>query len=527
MKALLRSPWGLLALALAWLGITGWARSLTLPDEGRYVEVAWAMLTTGDWLVPRLNGLPFFHKPPLFYWITATSVGVFGANEWAARAAPMIGAGIGVIACFLFARRWLGERAARLALLAAATQPFIFLGGQFANLDMLVAGCIAATVLAFAHAALLSADAGRPRAALAAGYVFAALGVLAKGLIGLVLPGLVLFAWLLLRRDLRAIRRLLWIPGLVVFVVLTAPWFVLMQQRYPNFLHYFFIVQQFARYAVGGFNNQQPAWFYPVVLGLLALPWSLWLLAGARPERLRDGERGPLRLLLWVWLATIVAFFSIPASKPVGYVMPATWPIALLAADAFSTANFRGAGHWWRASAALAVAICLGAVTGVATHDNQSTRVLARALRANACPDDAVAYLQGAFYDVAFYARLRQPAFLVEHWDDPARTTHDSWGRELADAATFDPAAARSLLVVPQQLPAIAQARRLWVVGAASMRDEYPLLKNAVPVAQQLDQVLWRIDPPGAARLASCASSSGATSPGDRIEPGPAYAASL
>ncbi|GAO22089.1 glycosyl transferase family 39 [Alicycliphilus sp. B1] len=69
----------------AWLAAMAWFRPLAAPDEGRYVGVAWEMLRSGDWLVPRLNGLPFFHKPPLFYWISATAMSVFGVSEWPAR----------------------------------------------------------------------------------------------------------------------------------------------------------------------------------------------------------------------------------------------------------------------------------------------------------------------------------------------------------------------------------------------------------------------------------------------------------
>ena len=87
-----RSPGALLALTLCWLGFTAGLRPLLLPDEGRYVGVAWEMLRSGDWLTPTLNGLPFFHKPPLFYWITAASMSVFGLHEWAARLAPVLGA---------------------------------------------------------------------------------------------------------------------------------------------------------------------------------------------------------------------------------------------------------------------------------------------------------------------------------------------------------------------------------------------------------------------------------------------------
>ena len=142
------------ALMLAWLAATAWARPLMLPDEGRYVGVAWEMVRSGDWLTPTLNGLPFFHKPPLFYWITAGAMSLFGLNEWAARAAPILGAWLGAFSLYVFARRWRGDQVARLTLLALLVQPLFYIGGQFANLDMLVAGCISATIVLLAHAAL-------------------------------------------------------------------------------------------------------------------------------------------------------------------------------------------------------------------------------------------------------------------------------------------------------------------------------------------------------------------------------------
>ncbi len=187
-------------LILAWLAATAWARPLLIPDEGRYVGVAWEMMRSGDWLTPTLNGLPYFHKPPLFYWITSASMSVLGMHEWAGRAAPLLGATLGAFALFAFTRRWVGERAARYTLLALLAQPLWLVGAQFANLDMLVAGCIAATVLLLADAAM-SAERGLPfRRALLGAYAMAALGILAKGLIGAVLPALVVIVWLALTR---------------------------------------------------------------------------------------------------------------------------------------------------------------------------------------------------------------------------------------------------------------------------------------------------------------------------------------
>ena len=99
-------------LALVWLAALAWPRPLMLPDEGRYVGVAWEMLRSGDWLTPTLDGLPYFHKPPLFYWITAGALELFGVHPWAGRIASWLAALASALALLAFARRWSGaERA--------------------------------------------------------------------------------------------------------------------------------------------------------------------------------------------------------------------------------------------------------------------------------------------------------------------------------------------------------------------------------------------------------------------------------
>lgn len=211
--------WKVLALIAVWLGATAWLRPLMLPDEGRYASVAMEMLRSGDWLTPTLNGLPFFHKPPLFYWISGAAMMLTGSNELAARSASLVGATMGAIALYLFVRRWCGMASARRAVIVLAVQPLFFLGAQFANLDMLVAGCITATVLALAHAAL-SFEAGKlDRRALWLAYGLAALGVLAKGLIGFVLPAMIVGLWVILRGRWRSLLALLSLPGVLLFLL--------------------------------------------------------------------------------------------------------------------------------------------------------------------------------------------------------------------------------------------------------------------------------------------------------------------
>jgi hypothetical protein len=460
-----------------------------LPDEGRYVGVAYEMLRSGDWLTPTLNGLPFFHKPPLFYWLTAGALAVFGNHELPARAAPLLGAFTAVASLFLFARRWCDERTARWALLALLAQPLLLLGGQFANLDMLVAGLISATVLLLADAAL-RLESGLPhQRSLLAAWLAAALGVLAKGLIGVVIPGLIgLLALLWLRRP-RFILRLLSPLGPLIFLLVAAPWFFAMEHLHPGFWHYFFVEQHFKRYAAGGFNNVQPFWFYPVIIAIFALPWWPWIWRSAGSPT--PGVAGRwVRVFASVWALTTITFFSLPASKLVGYVLPAVPPMALLAADglarrAAAPASPGRSGHrgWWLGNGLLAL-LGLAVVVHLTLHPLQSTRHLAPwlapALSAHRQAGEPTVMLERYAYDLPFYARLQEPVIVADDWSDPGIARGDDWRKEIADAAQFAPQRARALLLPTAALERIVCSHAVtWVVAQASVQDRYPLLQAA------------------------------------------------
>jgi hypothetical protein len=307
-----RSALPVILVAAVWLAATAGIRPLMLADEGRYVGIAWEMLTSGDWLVPRLDGMPFFHKPPLFYWLSALSLSVFGVHELPARAASLLAATFAAAGLYLFIRRYRNSQVATLTVVILLTQPIFYAGAQFANLDMLVAGLISLTVLAGAEA-VLRLEKGLPhRPALARMYALAALGVLAKGLIGIVLPAGVLFFWLLWRRSWRLIAAMLWLPGFLLLGLIALPWFFWMQHSYPGFFDYFVVYHHFRRFSETGFNNQLAFWFYIPVIFLATLPWSPWFarVFVTGPDRRRCLDRGGLRSLMVIWLVLIVVFFS-------------------------------------------------------------------------------------------------------------------------------------------------------------------------------------------------------------------------
>jgi 4-amino-4-deoxy-L-arabinose transferase-like glycosyltransferase len=329
----------LLTLLGAWLLITLGLRPLLLPDEGRYADVARLMLS-GDVLVPRLDGLPFFHKPPLFYWLDSAAMQVFGVNEFAGRFGSAVGAWLMGAALFFAMRRWHGERAAAIALGVLATTPFFFIGGQYANHDMLVGGLITAAVLAFACAVEAPAVALRW---VVAGWVLCGLAILAKGLIGFVLPALVIGPWLLAQGRWRQMLRLLHPLGLLAFGVVALPWCIAMQLRYPGFFDYFIVEQHFRRFAQSDFNNVHGVWFFILLLPTLALPWSGWLVRALGDAWSRRSVPA-MSLYAW-WIVAVVGFFSIPSSKLIGYALPALAPWCALMALAR-----RCAARPWRAA---------------------------------------------------------------------------------------------------------------------------------------------------------------------------------
>ena len=509
-------PTPMLALLLfGWLASSAWLRPLALPDEGRYVGVAYEMLSSGDWLVPTLDGLPYFHKPPLFYWLTAASLALFGINEFAARLPSLLAATGSALTVFWFMRRWTGGAPARLTLLILATTPFFFGGAQFANLDMLVAALIGCTVLTAADA-VLAAEEGRPRRqTLLAAYALAALAVLAKGLIGVAIPVLVVGTWLVCTGRPAMMLRLVSAPGAALFALIVVPWFALIAHRYPLFLHYFFVHHHFERYTSGDFNGRQPFWFYLPVLAGFTLPWFVFLPRALRPIRAasapEDAVAGRVVALMWSWLIATLLFFSIPQSKLIGYVLVAVPPMAVLCAHGLG--QYAGAGidlrRWTARLAALAVGICAVVLTGTTYYERHNVRQLLVGIRPLLGAGDRIIALHGYPFSLPFYLRLGAPLGVVEDWDRPQLLRKDNWRKELSEAAAFaDPALAHAILLTPAQLArhlACAHDHALFLIADERLAAGYPEVARLPRVASLGRYGVWQSRPVGTvAAAAAC-----------------------
>lgn len=299
------------------------------PDEGRYAEIPREMIEHGDWVTPRLNYVEYFEKPPLFYWLVAMAFRAFGTSEGSARLVPAL-AGLATIAVSYFlAHRLFGRRAALVSAATLATAPLFFVFSQALVIDMLMTLLITACLAAIWGAREDPEGRGWPIVVACT----AALAVLTKGLIGLVLPGLVIVLLVPLERDWRLLRSLLRPAPAVAFLAIAAPWFILMAARHPEFLREFFVVEQLQRFATATVGHPEGPLYYVPVLAVGLLPWTL--LAGVLSCTRRGRSawrkiRGAETRFLSVWVLVVVVFFSIASSKLAGYVLPAVPPAMLL-----------------------------------------------------------------------------------------------------------------------------------------------------------------------------------------------------
>lgn len=321
----------IVALAVIWFVPLGW-RHLLPSDEGRYAEMAREMLATGDWITPRYNGYKYFEKPPLQTWANALTFAWFGLGEWQARLYTALTGFAGVLLIGFTGARVFNAATGFFAALVLATAPYWNLMGHFNTLDMALSFWMELTLCALMLAQRPGLPGGQARLWMWVCWAAMALAVLSKGLIGLILPGAVLVLYTLVARDWALWKRLYLVSGLIVFFAVVSPWFVLVQQRNPEFFNFFFIVQQFRRYLTPEQNRPGALWYFVPVLLVGFLPWlsvSVQSLRHALATPRQPNGFAPVTLLL-VWSAFIFVFFSASHSKLISYTLPVAPALALV-----------------------------------------------------------------------------------------------------------------------------------------------------------------------------------------------------
>lgn len=328
-----RQLWLFLALfALLWFGALGY-RKLITPDEGRYATIAWEMVTSGDWLTPRLNGVKYFEKPALQYWATALGFLAFGQSDFVARLWPALTGFLGVIGVYFTGRRLWGESIGFLSALILGSTLWWMGNGHFLTLDMAVSALLGGALCGFILAQRDGASPKENRNYMLLAWSMMALAVLQKGLIGLLIPGSTLVLYTLIQRDWRLWTRLHLGKGLLLFFAISAPWFVLVSRKNPEFAHFFFIYEHFERFLTTK-HNRSGAWWYfiPILLGGF-MPWVSLLPAAFRRGWQKEDGRFQLNRFLLIWSVFIFAFFTKSSSKLPSYILPMFPALAFLAAQ--------------------------------------------------------------------------------------------------------------------------------------------------------------------------------------------------
>ena len=322
----------LLLVCLALFGIGLNFTPLANPDEARYAEIPREMIAANDFVTPRLDGIKYFEKPPLTYWLVAGSIKLFGQGEGAARAAPAVFAAIGVLLTYAAGRSLIGRDAGWWAAVVQATSLLYFAHARILLTDMIVSVLICSTLYCFLLG--MREPSGRKRRWLFYGlYASAALATLAKGLIGFLLPGAVMFIWLLAFNEWRRLLPLYLPTGLLLFAAIAVPWHIQVAQRNPEWAWFYFVHEHWLRFTTTTHGRYQPFWYFIPVTLLGLFPWTgfLWpALRTALPENWTRRADYTDRAFPLVWAAFIFLFFSASKSKLVPYILPVFPPLALI-----------------------------------------------------------------------------------------------------------------------------------------------------------------------------------------------------
>jgi len=292
--------------------------------EARYAEIARRMVADGHWIVPQFDdGVPFWGKPPLAFWLSAGGIAVFGAGEFGPRAPILALSALLLFLFWRFARDSTDAPTAHLATILLATSAVFLVSAGAVMTDLVL---LLALLVMMSACWRFSRD-GDVRHAL---WIFAGLGagLPAKGLMILAVGGLPVAVWLTLTKTWKPFcARLPWVKGLALAALIAVPWYVAAEMTTPGFLHYFFIGEHFSRFLEPGWEGDRYGWARGQPFGMIWVfyliglaPWSVlvpaYLFFQRRgPDRLRAALRGERRefvlfLLCWVLAPAVLLTFA-------------------------------------------------------------------------------------------------------------------------------------------------------------------------------------------------------------------------
>jgi 4-amino-4-deoxy-L-arabinose transferase-like glycosyltransferase len=373
--------------SIIWFGSLDF-RPLIPSDEARYAEIAREMYVTGDWITPRYNGYKYFEKPPLQMWATSVVFEIFGVGNWQARLWSALTGFLTIVFVGITSTKLFNSRVGWLSSIILASSPMWIIAGHLSSLDIALSSFLAAalcSLLLSQH----SENSNTQRNWVWLCWTFMALAVLSKGLIGIVLPTLVLIFYCISIWDWKILNQIRIISGSLIFLIITAPWFVLVSIKNPEFLEFFFIHEHFQRFAQNSHNRNGPIYFFIPLLLVGILPWVPQLPMAFMSAIKRTKNSYLVNRLLICWVVVIFVFFSISSSKLPGYIIPIFPAIAILIAKYLDSIKYESFVTLWRFQTIFFAALGLAGFYFLPEIDNQAR------------PDEFDAYNQYAYWIAA------------------------------------------------------------------------------------------------------------------------------
>jgi len=309
-------------------------------DEGAYAEVTREMIASGDYITPKLNGTPFFHKPPAIYWLQACSIYIFGKNEFALRFPSAVAAVFWVMVLFRFIRKHVGEAEAWYGAVFLISGLQTALIAKAAIPDALLNLFLTLTCLHIYD----YYRSGRKRHVYAS-YVFMALGVLTKGPIAIIIPLVVsgvFFFYMKKQKDW--LRAIVHPGGWSLFLCVALPWYLLLYHTHGQaFIDDIFFTHNINRFRTAFEGHSGSLFFYLPVVVLGMMPHTAFLLKTT--VLLKKLWGSPINRFCIFWFGFVLIFFSLAGTKLHHYIVYGYSPLLLLMAQ-----NVRYVRHRWALS---------------------------------------------------------------------------------------------------------------------------------------------------------------------------------
>ena len=274
---------------------------LTDPDEPAYAETAREMLVFKDYLSPRIFNEFWYDKPPMYYWLVAAAFKIFGVSEFAARLPAALMGIFTVLAVYFSTTKLFNERAGFWSGIVLGTCINLFYMGKASVTDTTLLFFMTGALLCFLHEQYWVM------------YICMGLATLTKGPIGIVFPGTIIFLYLVCRGELRRLLKMHILPGIVVCLLVTGPWYYCMYQLHGmDFINTFLGFHNLTRFTTPEHPTRVLWYYYLPVIILGIFPWTGILFQSIKAT-VTDSRSSDLRYLVFmqVWWIFVLVFFTI------------------------------------------------------------------------------------------------------------------------------------------------------------------------------------------------------------------------